>query len=155
MLSCLDCDFQFTSQNDLKEHIRYRHGIKPSTCKICGYHVNTESEMIEHNNRYHARRFECLECGNKFDRKSQLERHREWYHYESYHTRFDRRNNHRRSEVICNDCGKVFYNKHDMMIHKRREHVQSDKSPIPPLFPNLLTGNRFDPLSFQGNWRRE
>ena len=118
MCSWLDSDHQFPSENNIKENVRYKYGNKLSTPKICGYYIQTESEMMEHDNHYHSRTFEWLKCVNKFDRKGQLKRYMECHPYETIHTIFDRRYNHIRSEVICYDYGNLFYNMHDMMIEK-------------------------------------
>lgn len=109
---CENCGKAFIDAGDLKKHTRVHTGEKPYKCEICGTLFAQLGNLQRHRNTHLTHKSEeknphkCGICGDGFTRKDALKRHVQ-LHVLSKVNR-------------CKECGKVFPDKLQLLIHKNK-----------------------------------
>lgn len=111
--NCMDCPFQSTSEKQLRNHIVIKHMIK---CRICGNDFKDKRHLMLHRKKEHA---SLVAPCRKFSENScpYLEESCFWTHSEK---RVLDENN-----IACIICGKSFKSKTELMIHRKKEHINT------------------------------
>uniref|UniRef100_A0A1B6MBS7 C2H2-type domain-containing protein n=1 Tax=Graphocephala atropunctata TaxID=36148 RepID=A0A1B6MBS7_9HEMI len=97
-LHCMECDIQFKSREELKEHLQSRHSLHQhlGICDMCDKMFSCIQSLQEHCRRDHngAGCFMCTTCNKRFMTKLSFNRHL---------------NTHKgKKEAVCDLCGKAF-----------------------------------------------
>ena len=79
--NCNECCFQGTSSSELRRHIRIKHMMK---CTECDFYCNNKRDFDTHKLNIHAKNcVRCRICGETFEAKSKLMKHRKLEHIET------------------------------------------------------------------------
>ena len=116
-IKCDDCDKNFGSKSDLKQHRINEHKNGewksiPNTsgslpCFKCDYIGKSRDRIREHWIRAHCRRFKCNDCGKFFGQKTDLKRHRQAVHVPGR---------------VCKYCDKSYKTKTGYNVHLAYQH---------------------------------
>ncbi|XP_052746006.1 zinc finger protein 62 homolog [Bicyclus anynana] len=140
---CEKCITGFDHELILKEHMAKRHKKEEGSliCNICESVLNTKLSFEEHYKR-HYRRYECVECTNRYNNVfSALKHYKESHGHvdmnfkcklcdfttESYRSLRYHRDKHRRDKVECDQCGNTFVNASGLRVHMLNVHKQSNR----------------------------
>uniref|UniRef100_A0A1B6GVQ2 C2H2-type domain-containing protein n=1 Tax=Cuerna arida TaxID=1464854 RepID=A0A1B6GVQ2_9HEMI len=97
-LQCLECDIQFKSREELKDHLQSRHSLQQhmQICNMCDKIFSCLQSLQEHCRREHdgAGCFMCTTCNKRFMTKLSFTRHLDTHKG--------------KKEAICDLCGKAF-----------------------------------------------
>jgi len=75
---CLICDAKFAYKSGLEEHLRTHTDERPHQCCICQSRFGRKHDLKRHQQQVHNNNkpFKCEDCGNCFNRNTQLQIHR-------------------------------------------------------------------------------
>ena len=107
---CPLCVFEFTSRQNLSQHLNQKHSDRPHKCTQCERSYVKKSSLKQHISNYHDNpgSYICGVCNKKFNRKDFLDKHM-----------------HRHSEAKefnCSDCEKSFKTKSSLSAHVHGVH---------------------------------
>lgn len=114
--TCSNCKSTFQSYNDLNEHRQKNHGdlIKKWFCHHCKENFSGSSTLTNHIALYHATTKVKLACPANNCSKECSTRKQLTQHLKS----------HKDDKQVCNECGIVVGNKHNLTKHIRRIHLK-------------------------------
>lgn len=113
-----NCDYclkKFSRESALLNHLKTLHSNdKSSSCSICKIKFQKSSSLMLHiKNKHNNKQFICILCDENFLTISLLKQHALTHSRDSY--------------CIC-QCGKMFLNTNDLVIHKKSHQTQRNKS---------------------------
>jgi len=111
---CPYCGAEFSSQEELTEHIALEHPTEPVVyvCPYCGASFSTETELNTHIASAHPIVYTCPYCGAIFATEEELAAHISFYHP---------------SEPIsykCYHCGASFLTEQELLAHIKSTHFE-------------------------------
>ena len=155
LITCTKSDSKSPSPQDLSIHITPRHSEPEQfNCMNCSFQGTSQDELrnhvkLAHTAKNHTEKFNCHTCGEKFATKSTLMKHRKenhanivrkckfyiqgtcayidslcWYIHEEKNTTEQGTDSSQSQENFkCKFCEKLHVSKHDLMLHRKQEHV--------------------------------
>ncbi|XP_028179177.1 zinc finger protein 846-like isoform X1 [Ostrinia furnacalis] len=140
---CEDCITGFDHEINLNEHMEKRHGKKKGgyVCDICKSNLSTLPSYKEHLKR-HSRRYECLDCGKRYNNVYSVVKHYNDTHggviettYTCHecgfttesHRGFRYHRDKHKQKVSCNICGSTFVAPAGLKVHMYTVHKQSSR----------------------------
>ena len=139
-LSCYYCDFKTKNENVFLNHITSVHGAG-HTCLTCNSTFKTQTDMISHVVEKHKKKDpvkeKCVSCGEEFTKLEHLTEHIVRHHtmltsngqaniagkqLVQLWPQQEQQRNH--NNINCFDCGNMFNNQGQLMIHKREKHFK-------------------------------
>ena len=100
------------------------------TCDLSGSRYSSEGTLLRHKQLVHGEmpaepEYDCLECGIKFSRKDNLNRHRKENHYDASKANYDFVEDLDRLKIFqCDQCDEGFKKKSDLQRHYSRAHSE-------------------------------
>jgi KRAB domain-containing zinc finger protein len=116
--ACQFCERKYSSQCDLKKHIKFHENPELFKCKICEYQATLMSSLKNHLRARHLNRemnLKCDRCDYKSDLKGSLKVHMR------IHVKF------REMKLICHQCGYKTDNKGHFNRHMKNTHESLNK----------------------------
>ena len=92
---CEKCTKTFSNSNALSYHqAKHDNVVTKDTCDLCGSQFSSDGTLLRHKQLVHGEmpaepEYVCLECGIKFSRKDNLNRHRKENHYDASKVNYD------------------------------------------------------------------
>lgn len=117
---CLKCDLDYASKSQLRVHMRTVHEGIRYKCEACDYQSTQKGHLNSHTKRIHQKLkcFSCSICGNYFETKHGVEKHKVIHQEE-------------RELVSCPECNKEVYTRslksHIKEIHFKFKTIKCDK----------------------------
>jgi hypothetical protein len=88
-------------------------------CKQCSFVCFTAKSFTEHSMQLHKQKpFACADCGMRYKHKYSLEDHVKAKHSSQEPT------------IPCDKCGKKFYTKAYLFVHRREQHILGDSRKV-------------------------
>ena len=119
--NCKQCDFQTTSESQLKKHFMLKHtlkGLKPDeeiVCRNCGEKFLGRKQLMIHRKESH--RHAVASCKNYQEGKCPFTSEKCWWNH------FQKSiSDEKTDEVACYNCDEKFKSKNDMMMHRKSKH---------------------------------
>ena len=111
--NCMDCPFQATNEKQLRNHMDIKHMIK---CRICERVFKEKRDLMFHRKREHVN---MVALCRKFSENScpYLEESCFWIHSDKSLSE--------ENTKACFNCGKSFKSKRELMIHRKKEHIDT------------------------------
>lgn len=92
---------------------------KPYRCQDCGYDSHVARDISDHAVKFgHGNPFECSHCGVRYKFKYSLDDHVKAKHSSEEPT------------IPCDKCGKKFFTKTSLFVHRREQHVLGDSRKV-------------------------
>ena len=111
---CQLCGKNFITEKALEKHFHIIHeGHKDYKCNVCGKEFARSTDVRQHNNKFHLKKFLCKTCGKSFGESSRLK-----MHFNNVHE------GHR--DFKCDVCGKTFSQRGDRNRHIKKYHKPTD-----------------------------
>ena len=108
------CGKNFITEKALEKHFHIIHeGHKDYKCNVCGKEFARSTDVRQHNNKFHLKKFLCKTCGKSFGESSRLK-----MHFNNVHE------GHR--DFKCDVCGKTFSQRGDRNRHIKKYHKPTD-----------------------------
>ena len=117
---CGSCPKKFPTQDRLNRHVKCVHEkFRSVMCPICGKGFGSKSSLKIHANIHTGiRPYACHLCELAFFQKPHLTKH-----IKSVHEGIKQKNyKHKREDVMCNQCGKILFNKAVLKYHLENVH---------------------------------
>ena len=108
--NCIECDFQTTSTEYLRKHIKIKHRI---ICKICEKEFKEKSNLMLHRKTEHYN--SVATCRKFADKNCPFVEETCWWR----HTEKERP----MEDIRCFVCGNTFQGKNELMKHRKKEHA--------------------------------
>ena len=140
IIRCKICSEMFTTNQNLRTHIKTSHTEENINCHKCDSDVTSKQNVQKHSELKHERsyQFDCRICGEEFQTKGNLMYHRKNVHTASVAPCRNTMNGQpcrfsddkcwwRHVEITgdnktCYICGKTFTNRNEMMMHRKIDH---------------------------------
>ena len=125
-IPCTECIFLASSEDELNYHMGEDHNKDfisyfdtDFPCSVCDRWCKSEKELRRHMEIHHCKRSkECNFCESEDKDKDQTQEKETENVEEHKNTNF-------KKSIKCDLCEKVYKNKHELMIHKKKEHLDS------------------------------
>lgn len=108
-LKCLWCDEKFTYFGKLISHVNCEHPSQSISCVKCGQKFNKKRDLDTHNRSKHRNMYTCLKCSRNFLTSSDLISHKRKWHPSK-----------------CNICFKTFLSMKKCLEHIENDHVSTE-----------------------------
>ena len=110
--SCLECEFQTTTEAKLESHIN-KHKENLIKCVKCDFKTQTQKHLNEHIDEKHVE-FNCEECPFQATKQLELNKHINLKHRSKGQTMED--------VIVCKHCGEQFSEIWNLMNHRKQFH---------------------------------
>ena len=113
--NCKECDFQGTSEIQLRKHMNLKHTVKDGSikCRKCDEVFETKWRFMSHRKEKHLE--SVAPCQNNLEGRCIFISSKCWWNHESIQNRSG-------ENIECFVCNETFENKPDMMTHRKKEH---------------------------------
>ena len=125
---CDQCDSRYSNTNALNYHKESYHGLGIKfTCNLCGLKCSSDKIFLRHKESVHdEKHYECSKCGQDFNRKDNLKRHKKEKHYASK-ANFDFVEDLDELGVLnCDKCDQKFKRSSNLKRHYTSVHIDKD-----------------------------
>jgi uncharacterized C2H2 Zn-finger protein len=106
------CDKSYKTVTSMLQHKRSAHGVVKYECDECGRRFNEKGSMMRHNKNVHLeeKHYKCAKCGVQFSQNSDLTQHIKTVHDKV-------------RAFKCEHCGKSFGKSGDRKMHINSVHL--------------------------------
>ena len=121
--NCIDCDFQGSSQFQLRKHINLKHVVNESSskdmikCRNCGEEFTEKWRLMNHRKSEHISSVAL--CRNNIEGNCKFAADMCWWNHADQYQK--------QSNLVdlieCYVCNETFGNKPEMMIHRKNKHL--------------------------------
>ena len=116
--NCSECDFQVTTEMQLKKHVNLKHTTRVHVndqieCRICGEDFDAKWKFMNHRKAKHIT--SVAQCTTNIEGRCTFSAAMCWWKHEERKTNPE-------ENVDCFVCNETFKSKTELMIHRKKEH---------------------------------
>ena len=120
--NCHECPYQATARRELNKHINLKHRLKNEMtedvihCKYCDEQFAEKWSLMNHRKQKHPNTVAA--CQQNMENRCKFSSEKCWWNHEFRNIS---------SEMSCFNCSQTFKTRGELMLHRKKEHVEKVK----------------------------